>query len=204
MARTPDHPVTTERARQRRNELLEAARIVFEEVGYAKATVADVVRVSGGSRASFYSYFTSADDALHELIREMTDDLFTAATLPVEWTRSPFENLVSTVRQFMHAYRQRAKLLAVLDQATLTSPRFRAIRLEIRTRFAAAIAGTLSARMEAADPDGLGAETTAIALGGMVEDMARGAYLLGQPIVEEEAIRTLAVIWARAVGLPTR
>lgn len=204
MARTPSQPATTERARRRRSELLSAARVVFEEVGYANATVAHIVRVSGGSRASFYSYFTSADDALHELVQEMTDELFTASTRPIERRHSPFQNLVSTIRQFMQAYRARARLLAVLDQATLASERFRAVRLEIRRRFADALAATLEARMELPDADGLDADATAIALGGMIEDMARGRYLLGHPIGEKEAIHTLAVIWARTIGLPTR
>ena len=200
MARTPDQPVLTDRGRRRRSDLLEATRRVFEEVGYSNATVSDIVRVSGGSRASFYSYFTSADDALLELVGELADELFDASTRPLQPGATPFETLSSTIRQFMHAYRDRAELLAVLDQATVTSDRFRAVRLEIRTRFATAISDALGRRPR--DPiAGLDVESVAIALGGMVEDMARGRYLLGQAIDEEEAIRTLAVIWARTIGV---
>ena len=36
----------------------------------------------------------------------------------------------------------------------------------------------------------------------MVEDFARGCYILHQLVEEEQAIDTLAVIWARAIGLP--
>jgi AcrR family transcriptional regulator len=201
MARSPDHPVLTDRARRRRSELLDAARRVFEDVGYSSATVADIVRVSGGSRASFYSYFTSADDALLELVEELADGLFDASTSALASGATPFETLTSSIRQFMHAYRDRAPLLAVLDQATVASNRFRGVRLEIRMRFAGAISEALGRRPR--DPvAGLDVESVAVALGGMVEDMARGRYLLGQEIDEEVAIRTLAVIWARAVGVP--
>ena len=103
----------------------------------------------------------------------------------------------------MHAYRDRARLLAVLDQATTTSDTFRAVRLEIRTRFATAIAVSIGRQVAVPDPDGLDPRTTAIALGGMVEDMARGRYLLGQDVDETAAIHTLAVVWARAIGVPT-
>lgn len=201
MARTPDHPVKTDRARQRRRDLLSAARQVFEEMGYSNTTVSDIVRVSGGSRASFYSYFATADDALHELVRELADDLFEASTQPMERHSEPFETLSSTIRQFMHAYRDRALLLAVLDQATVANEAFRVVRLDIRMRFAASIAAALEKRAPEADGK-LDPEAAAIALGGMVEDMARGRYLLGQDLDDEEAIRTLAVIWARTIGLP--
>ncbi len=180
---------------------MDAASRVFQEVGYSNATVSDIVRVSGGSRASFYSYFTSADDALLELVRELADDLFDASTHPLERGATPFETLTSTIRQFMHAYRDRARLLAVLDQATVTSDRFRQVRLEIRLRFSDAIGEALGRRPRG-PVAGVEVESVAIALGGMVEDMARGRYLLGQVIDEEEAIRALAVIWARAVGVP--
>lgn len=70
-----------------------AARREFEEGGYVETSVSDIVRIAGGSQASFYSYFTSKDDALGVLIDELTDDLFAAATQPVVGTTTPFENL---------------------------------------------------------------------------------------------------------------
>ena len=203
MARTPDQPVSTERGRRRRRELLEAARAVFEEVGYVDANVSDIVRVSGGSRASFYAYFSSIDDVLEVLVRELADDLFEAATLPIEPGPSPFDSLESTIRQFMHAYRDRRGLLGVFHQAMLTNDAFREIRLEIRSRFADSIAATFADRSDWRDGDGLDSKMTAVAIRGMVEDVATGLYLLGQDLDEEHAVHTLAVIWARTVGLPS-
>ena len=202
MARSPEQPVSTDRGRQRRSEILEAARQVFEDVGYASATVSEIVRTSGGSRASFYSYFSSADAVLEELVREMVDELLEASTRPVEPGVSPYATLLSTIEQFMAAYRERAPLLAVLDQATMASETFRSIRLEVRTRFAQVIARSLGDGQRP-DPDGLDVTTMAIALGGMVEDLARGRFLLGYELSDREAHRTLAVIWARTLGLPT-
>ena len=79
------------------------------------------------------------------------------------------------------------------------------LRLEIRARFAATLeAALVRRRQRRPDPDGLDPRLTAIALGGMVEDLARGRYLFGQAIDDEQAVHTLAVVWARAVGVPTR
>lgn len=190
--------------------MLDAARQVFETQGYVDTNVADIVRVAGGSRASFYSYFTSKDDVLSVLVHELVDDLFTAATRSTDPDRGRasravpdrLTDLESSIRLFMHAYRDRAPLLNVLDQATTSNSEFLALRLEIRTRFGARLETVLAERSARhTDPDGLEPRTTAIALGGMVEDMARGCYLLGLDVDEEVAIHTLAVLWARCLHL---
>jgi AcrR family transcriptional regulator len=205
VARTPRQPTSTAKSRRRRADLLVAAQRAFEERGYVDTSVSDIVRVAGGSRASFYSYFTSKDDALSVLVSELTDDLFAAATLPVVPASTTFENLSASIRQFMHAYRDRAPLLLVLDQATTVNAAFLELRLAIRARFAASVESALvQRRHRRPDPDGLDPGVTAIALGGMVEDMARGRYLFGQNVDDEQAVHTLAVLWARGVGVRTR
>lgn len=202
---------------------------MFEAQGYVDTNVADVIRVAGGSRASFYSYFTSKDDVLSVLVHELVDDLFAAATHPLDTSASVADGggglgdtgpgdahhdiapravserlagLESSIRQFMYAYRDRAPLLNVLDQATTTNAEFLALRIEIRTRFGARLEALLAERAtRRADPDDLEPRTTAIALGGMVEDMARGCYLFGLDVDEEQAIHTLAVLWSRCLRL---
>ena len=182
-----------------------AAQRAFEDRGYVDTSVSDIVRAAGGSRASFYSYFTSKDDALSVLVSELTDDLFAAATRPVRAGMTTFENLSATIRQFMHAYRDRAPLLLVLDQATTVNAAFLELRVAIRARFATSVETALTQRHQRRpDPDRLDPRITAIALGGMVEDMARGRYLFRQDIDEEQAVHTLAVLWARSLGVPTR
>jgi len=204
VARTADQPTSTTKSRRRREELLVAARRAFEERGYVETSVSDVVRLAGGSRASFYSYFTSKDDALSVLVNELTDDLFAAATKPVDPGATPFENLIASIRQFMDAYRDRAALLLILDHATTVNEAFLDHRLAIRARFAASLETTLTERRQRRpDPDDLDPRITAIALGGMVEDMARGRYLFRQDVDEDEAVRTLAVLWARSLGVRT-
>lgn len=204
MVRTPEQPTSTAKSRRRRVELLVAAREAFEQRGYVETSVSDIVRIAGGSRASFYSYFNSKDDALGVLVGELADDLFAASTTPVEPATTPFDNLTATIRQFMHAYRDRSRLLQILDQATSVSDAFLDVRLVIRARFAASLEATLAHRQQRRpDPDGLDPRVTAIALGGMVEDMARGRYLFRQDIDDDEAVHTLAVLWARSVGVRT-
>jgi AcrR family transcriptional regulator len=53
-----------------RAELLSAGERVFARRGYAAATVDDVIRSSGTSRASFYRYFSGKEQLFEELSRE--------------------------------------------------------------------------------------------------------------------------------------
>lgn len=66
---TPDNAPHTLRER-----LLDAGRSVFAEVGYAAATVDDIIERAGTSRATFYRYFKSKEDLFWVLSRACFDD----------------------------------------------------------------------------------------------------------------------------------
>lgn len=53
---------------ERRQQILAAARDVFAKLGYARATVDDIVREAGVARGTFYLYFDDKREALEELI----------------------------------------------------------------------------------------------------------------------------------------
>lgn len=69
----------TERAsRQRRNrrrEILAAARQVFGERGYHRTHVADLIEAAGIARGTFYLYFESKGAVFIELLDELLDEL---------------------------------------------------------------------------------------------------------------------------------
>ncbi len=53
---------------ERRDQILTSARKVFAKVGYARATVEDIVKEAGVARGTFYLYFEDKREALEELI----------------------------------------------------------------------------------------------------------------------------------------
>lgn len=66
----------------RREQLLKAARKVFAEKGYGKATVSDVVREAGVAQGTFYLYFPSKKAILVTLAREFRAALLGAIFAP--------------------------------------------------------------------------------------------------------------------------
>ncbi|MCB9780028.1 MAG: TetR/AcrR family transcriptional regulator [Alphaproteobacteria bacterium] len=62
-------------AEQRRNQLLDAARMVFARDGYHRAGVSDIIEQAGVARGTFYNYFDSKRAIFHEVLVVVVDDL---------------------------------------------------------------------------------------------------------------------------------
>ena len=68
---------------QRRERIIQVARSVFYEVGYAGASMSMISSRLGGAKASLYAYFNSKEDLFEAIIREQCGqiaDLFLAHT----------------------------------------------------------------------------------------------------------------------------
>jgi AcrR family transcriptional regulator len=59
----------------RKQQILAAARVVFDEKGYEKATVSDIVRRAGVAQGTFYLYFASKREAIIELARQPMEEV---------------------------------------------------------------------------------------------------------------------------------
>ena len=208
MARA-DLPLPTPKSRRRREELLVAAQKTFERLGYFETRASDIAKAAGVALGTFYSYFDSKDHVLRELIDVLAEDLSTASAVGIVGQKTPLATMQVTIRAFIYAYRDRAALIAVLEQATASNDEFLHIRLQIRQRFGAQLETELR-RQLASHPSSpkkggkparrLDPKIGAYALGGMVEDFARGCYILGVLVDEDLAIDTLALIWIRSIG----
>src|SRR5215469_14936161 len=62
---------TTAKGLRTRDELVAAARRVFERDGYAGARVADIASGAGVAHGSFYTYFSSKQDAFLAVMRDV-------------------------------------------------------------------------------------------------------------------------------------
>ena len=74
----------TPRGEARRSALLEAAREVFLEQGYEGASIEEIVRRVGGSKASLYAYFGSKQGLFWEVVGDATEQFLTELALPTQ------------------------------------------------------------------------------------------------------------------------
>jgi len=75
-------PPATRRGELRREALLDAARDIFLEHGFASASIDEVVQRVGGSKASVYQYFGSKEGLFGEMIARQCQQLISSAEFP--------------------------------------------------------------------------------------------------------------------------
>src|SRR5262244_4384134 len=85
LAIEPQNRRDRERA-QRASEILAAARQVFLERGYARATMDDVARAAEFSKPTLYQYFENKDALFFSLTKPVVVEL--GAALDDAWTRA--------------------------------------------------------------------------------------------------------------------
>ena len=60
---------------ERRTQLIETARRLFETHGVQATSVSDIVKAAGVAQGTFYWYFKSKDEALEAVVQAYTDDI---------------------------------------------------------------------------------------------------------------------------------
>jgi AcrR family transcriptional regulator len=90
--------------RERRLQVLDAARVVFAQKGYHATSIADLIEAAGIARGTFYLYFDSKRAIFDELLEHFFA-LLTHEVKPVDVTpgaRPPIDQLRGIVRHVLH------------------------------------------------------------------------------------------------------
>ena len=186
-----------------RNELVAAARRVFERDGYSGTRVADIAAEAGVAHGSFYTYFASKRDVFLAVMRDVGERFREAvAVSPGEPRADAFQTLDRANRRYLAAYRANSVIWALAEHVATIDPEIHRIRLRGRREHVDRVAKTIRRWQERglADP-GIDPETTAGALVSMLSNFAYWWLAGGDSYDPEAAAATLTTIWARAVGL---
>lgn len=110
-----------QQAAQTRAKVLEAAKQVFEEIGFLPARVADIVRRACVAHGSFYHYFDSKEDVFRELVAVAEAQLNAPMQQVILASSSdvpPPQRIRKSVRRFLEAYRREARFLGVVEEVS--------------------------------------------------------------------------------------
>ncbi|GCE42094.1 TetR/AcrR family transcriptional regulator [Rhodococcus sp. USK10] len=131
---TPSTPATvdtlTARGRKTRDALLDAARKVFETVGFPDTRVEHIAQEANVSYGTFYRYFESKEEVFRELSTRLFEDMHRRE--PTDADLSPAEKLVASNRSYYQSYRRNAPLMAIVEQVATFNDEFRELRHEHR------------------------------------------------------------------------
>jgi AcrR family transcriptional regulator len=187
-----------------RERLLDAARELIGEGGYAAASVAAIAQRAGVATGALYRHFPSKADLFVEVFRAVCDREIEAARAAAEALPGG-SRATDRVEAILAAFAERAlrnRHLAWALLAEPVDPLVDAERLVYRRRYRDLIAGALREGIDAGELPGQDASLTAAALVGGVGEALAGP--LSRPAVdareERATLRALRAYARRAVG----
>jgi len=141
------------RSEQRLRAILEAARLVFSEVGYASATMTEIARRVGVSEATIFTYFASKRDLCVRVLGNWYDEIIAQveSELPlIDGTRSRLAYLVRT-----HLYRLTVDgtglCALILSEGREKDDKFGDVIVELQRRYTAPMMRVLAEGVASGD-----------------------------------------------------
>lgn len=192
-----------------RARLLDAAREVFERLGFLDARVSDVVAAAGLSHGSFYHYFDSKEQVFREVAETLESELTAPAGGSADGTVEPpaseYERILAANRLYLERYRAHARIMGVIEEVSRYDDHVNQARMRRQRHFADRAERAIRRLQAAGEADpAVDPGIAALALGSMVARTAElwlvegwGDYDLD--VVAEQVTR----LWANALGLAT-
>lgn len=113
--------------RGRRQEILQAASLLFREKGYHGTTIRDIADRSGLLSGSLYAHIRTKEDLLFEMTDEVADHFIRSLTVVVESPRNPVEKFKRGLAAHITVVAEH------LDAAAVFSHEWRALSPERRS-----------------------------------------------------------------------
>lgn len=200
----------TARGTRTRNQLITAARTIFERDGFAAARITDIADLAGVAHGTFYTYFDAKEDIFRELILVVREEMLTGEvegveSPPEEQGKAPWCAVARANRRYLAAYRANAQLMVIWEQAATINESFKEMLADSRHRFAERAEKSIIDLQKSGHADRtLDPYYTAVALGAMVSRFSYIWFAGNEDFEFETAVDQLTRIWCNALGLPHR
>jgi AcrR family transcriptional regulator len=197
----------TDRGRRTRDNLLVAARSVFEQRGYNGTRMGDIATAAGVSHGTTYTWFDDKEALLRALVADIVTEVYAALAIGDD-VPQPQERMLEANRRYLAAYRRHGRMLEVVEEAATVDEHYRDALAGVRRDHVRRVTRDIQRlqRQGVADTD-IDAAVAAGALCAMVEGFGRHWYGRGEQdgasYDDETAVETLSLLWARGLGLRT-
>ncbi len=192
----------TPRGHRTKEAVLVAAREVFESRGFADATMSDIADAARVSHGTVYTYFENKDAVLAAVVDALAGDVVAELTMTPGDPEDLVERLEVANQKYLVAFERHARLMAVVEHAATTDPRYRKILDELRASFVERAVRSLRRLQRQGEADrGLDPVIAGEALCGMVESYARRQTRAGRGVTDATTVATLNRLWVQAIGL---
>jgi AcrR family transcriptional regulator len=190
-----------ERAAATAEQLLAAAREVFERKGYQATTVGAITDAANCAHGTFYLHFRNKEDAFAKVMADVIHRLYEVGRGP--WEGDPYPALVQANLGFLRVFSEHAGLMRCIHEGMHQSAAIEKMWLDLRRPFMARIERILVRLVQAGTVRPMNTTLAAQALGSMVEWTAFSHFVLGEPPVTPTSVEdlgaTLTDLWWHAV-----
>lgn len=141
-----------ERSAETRKRILNAAREIFAEKGYEKATASDIISRAGIGHGTFWLYFQNKEDLLRHMLREMVSELesfdWYRENHPEEIAVESLQDVERIIRGVMEVFRRYSHIHPLVIRASVESEEFRRDLDELNLPFAHILEAKLREHLE--------------------------------------------------------
>jgi AcrR family transcriptional regulator len=190
-------PVTARGQRTRQN-LLEAAEVVFGERGYEAASIVDITRTAGVAQGTFYLYFGGKKAIFAELVDELGATLRRTLAAAVEGLADRLAIERAGLVAFLHFVQEHKNLYRIIRQAEFVDE---ALHREYYRRLAQGYRDGLAKAMQRGEIRALDPEAVAYALMGIFDFMGMRWVLWEGRLPPAETIDDVCALIRAGLGL---
>lgn len=105
-----------EKVEQREDAIIEAARRIFAQRGFAKTTMAEIARHAGVADGTLYLYFKNKEDLARAVVSDFYKRLTASAQIGVDGLDTTAEQLKFLARNHMELIMKERRILEMLPQ----------------------------------------------------------------------------------------
>lgn len=182
----------------RRHDLLRAAREAFEEFGFAETPISEISRRAGLSRASFYVYFASKQEALDALVDEL-NSAYAKAQTTARLDEDDVEGvLAATLRTVLDAAVKNYAFMQVLNNEALRNPELKRTWASMRNAAIERAAGYIRRAQERRLVDPVVPPEELARVGGALND-EYSRLVIAKEVSFDQAVETMMKVWLSLV-----
>jgi AcrR family transcriptional regulator len=194
-----------QRAAATAEQLLAAAREVFETKGYQATTVGAITEAANCAHGTFYLHFQNKEDAFTKVMADVLLRMYEAARGP--WEGDPYPALMQAHRGFLLAFSEHASLMRCIHEGMHQSAVVEKMWLDLRRPFVDRIGRVLTRLVEGGAVRPMNTDLVAQALGCMAEWLAFTHFVLNEPAdtpasLDEVAAMLTDLWWHAVYGAP--
>jgi len=191
------------KAQKTRLRIMAAARLIFAEKGFAKATAEEISNRAGVGYGTFYLYFADKREALHTILAEVDDKLYQLGENELQKHRrglGALSTIKATISSFFDNFRDNADILKICHELAVADPDFKDKHDKVRARLINRIKEHLLKGEQVGNTKrNLDHEITSIALAGLVETIAIEWFFNNRNWDRQKVINTVAKLYYNAV-----